>query len=77
MTPDTQRIVAEISENRRRLGSCVEHRFPSLEANWIAKYRCANCGGEADYSYIAAYCQGFKAAGGDPRDVCANIEGDA
>ncbi|MBY6243865.1 hypothetical protein [Methylosinus sp. Sm6] len=64
----------EAQENIARLRACHGHRFPPLEADWQKKYRCEACGGEAKAEYVASYCEGFAAAGGDPRTICANIQ---
>jgi hypothetical protein len=67
----------EVQANLARLRSCGRHRFPPLTGEFPKKYRCEFCGGEAGVDYVTAYAAGFKAAGGDPKDVCSNIDGEA
>jgi hypothetical protein len=72
---EAKRWLAEERENTAKLKACVAHRFPPLVAEWGHKYRCERCGATAKSEYVIAYCDGVKAAGGDPREICANVDG--
>ncbi|WP_457798107.1 hypothetical protein [Methylocystis sp. S23] len=74
---DLKRWLAEEKENLARRRACPGHRFPLLVAEWDRKYECSVCGATAKAEYVMQYCEGFKAAGGDPRVVCSNVEGEA
>lgn len=65
---------AQVKANLARLRTCEGHRFPPLTAEFRRKYRCEVCGGEAEVDYVLAYCDGYRAAGKNPSEVCSNIE---
>lgn len=73
---EIKQYLAEHKENIAKRRACPGHRFPPLVAEWDHKYECSVCGATAKSEYVVDYCEGYKAAGGDPREVCANVEGD-
>lgn len=66
--PDYKAIFAEVQENSRRLAACTQHRF-NKEVSFGKPWLCQSCGGRMDAGQVLAYCEGFKAAGGDPTAV--------
>ena len=73
MTRDRMKeIWASVQDNHRRLRECPKHSFPPLVSEYGKKYVCAVCGGSAEYSYLSAYCEGYKAAGGATNDIVPN-----
>lgn len=71
---EAKELFETIKANHAALNGCAVHKFPPLTADLRRKYRCENCGGEADAGLVLSYCRGFKAAGGDPCLVCENFE---
>lgn len=63
------RIAEEVKANNRRLASCDQHMFPIQARKFREKFQCFHCKGEMDAGRVISYCQGFEAAGGDPRRV--------
>lgn len=59
-----------------RLDGCARHRFELGDPPYRfgAKFTCTVCGGEMDAVQAFRYCQGYKAAGGDPNDVIPGYE---
>jgi hypothetical protein len=74
---DLRKELQRARENEQRLRSCRKHTFKLLSSAEQARYLCAHCGGQAEGDYMRAYCEGVRAAGGDPLIVCANFEADA
>lgn len=62
-------IAAEVKENHRKRRSCPQHRFPPAESKWHRKVVCLRCSGWLTMSDALAYCEGFRAAGGDPEEI--------
>ena len=65
---DGKKLLAEIKANRKALAECSTHLFPDPYA-FGKKVTCARCGGSLGAVEASAYCDGFKAAGGDPGEV--------
>ena len=77
MTPEESRALFEqVKANRPKLDACPKHRFDVGDPPYRfgAKFTCTNCGGEMDAVQAFRYCQGFKAAGGDPNEVIPGYE---
>jgi len=76
MTIDTKALLAEVQANRAKIDSCARHRFEIGDPPYRfgAKFECTNCGGTMDAVQAFRYCQGYKAAGGDPNDVIPGYE---
>lgn len=55
-----------VKENGKVLINCKQHSF-SFDLN--DKLKCKNCGGFMRIDLIFAYQNGFKAAGGNPKDI--------
>lgn len=70
MALDASQMLAEIKQNHRNLNRCPQHLFPFKESNLGQKHSCANCGGTMRLTEISYYCRGYKAAGGDPNEIC-------
>lgn len=73
---DLKLLWEEVKANAVRLRACGGHRFGPLVRDHKTRYRCAVCMGEAEFEYVLAYCEGFAAAGGDPKEVAPNYEKD-
>lgn len=71
MTIDVKAIFAEVQANHARLAGCPRHHFPAA-APFGKPWVCADCGGRMPAGDVLAYCDGFRAAGGDPRAVWAS-----
>ena len=71
---DVKAILTGIHENNERLQSCDAHRFPEGNGTFGARFRCEKCAGEVDAVALINYCEGFRAAGGDPRTVWPSFE---
>lgn len=67
-------LMIALKENRERLDNCQKHRFEvgPPPYRFGMKLLCVNCKGELDAVQAFRYCQGYKAAGGDPNDVIPN-----
>lgn len=76
MTIDTKALLAEVQANRAKIDSCARHRFEIGDPPYRfgAKFERTNCGGTMDAVQAFRYCQGYKAAGGDPNDVIPGYE---
>lgn len=76
MTIDSKAILAEIKANRAKLDGCARHRFELGDPPYKfgQKFTCSNCGGTMDAVQAFRYCQGFKAAGGNPNEVIPGYE---
>lgn len=77
MDIDNGTLIAEIKENHAKLNGCARHCFdnetkPPLP--FAMRLTCRNCGGNMDAVQAFRYCQGFKAAGGNPNDVMPGYE---
>lgn len=66
---NTKEIMRQVHENRVKLLACSAHYFPQMISEPGKPFKCARCGGEVDGSYLLAYCEGFRHAGGDPGAV--------
>lgn len=62
-------IAAGVIANSARLKNCSRHMFPIQDRKPGQKFTCFHCKGEMDAGRVISYCEGFKAAGGDPREV--------
>lgn len=69
MNEEFRKILAEIKANSAKLDSCKLHKFDRLERTPGKKFTCQNCDGEVNVTFVHAYIQGYKAAGGDPNDI--------
>ena len=68
-------LLNEIKENNMKLDGCKRHRFEFDGIPVIgSKLTCKKCGGKMDTVQAYRYCQGYKAAGGNPNDVIKNFE---
>lgn len=65
---DGKKLLAEVKANRKRLNECSKHRFPDPYV-FGQKVTCDRCKGVMMATEASAYCDGFKAAGGDPGEV--------
>lgn len=65
---DGKKVLAEIKANRKRLADCPAHLFPD-PYQFGKKVTCARCHGSLGAIEASSYCDGFKAAGGDPGAV--------
>lgn len=77
MNPEESReLLAKVQANRARLDGCARHRFEIGDPPYRfgQKFECVNCGGEMDAVQAFRYCQGYKAAGGNPNDVIPGYE---
>lgn len=77
MTPEESRALFEqVKANRAKLDACQKHHFNIGDPPYRfgAKFTCTNCGGEMDAVQAFRYCQGFKAAGGNPNEVIPGYE---
>lgn len=52
MSESSIEIMERVNENTKRRESCTGHEFESLR---IGKYKCKNCGCEADVAYVVGY----------------------
>jgi hypothetical protein len=75
--PELKALWEKAKDDYARLRACPRHRFLPVFSEQPKKYRCETCDGEANTEYVMAYCAGFRAAGGDPREVCSSINGEA
>ena len=73
---ETYNLLSEVIENRDKLDNCVKHSFGELPApmNFGQKLRCTICSGTMDAVQAFRYCQGFKAAGGNPSEIINGFE---
>lgn len=64
--------LAAIRDRLNRADACPKHRYEVGPGPYAmgTKYRCVHCGDERRMHEIGQYVRGYKAAGGDPRDVC-------
>ena len=62
-------------ENSRKRSECKRHSVSAFERNLGQRFTCSVCGCNADLSYVAAYADGYKAAGGNPNDIVPNYGG--
>lgn len=65
---DYRKILVEVKANRKRLNECGCHHFPDPYV-FGQKVTCDRCKGVMMATEASAYCDGFKAAGGDPGAV--------
>jgi hypothetical protein len=73
MTPETiNAMMDEIQANQKALNGCPRHLFIRPDKGWRIgqKITCENCKGVVSNVYMGNYIQGYKAAGGDPKDIC-------
>ncbi len=63
---------AAIKARAAREIACPKHRYEIGPGPYSmgAKYKCIHCGTEKRMHEIGDYVRGYKAAGGDPLDVC-------
>lgn len=74
---DSKSILGKIKENHERINSCKKHAFDFPKDRPLGfgeKLVCLNCGGAMDAIEAFRYCQGFKAAGGNPNEIIENFE---
>jgi hypothetical protein len=70
-------VMAAIKANHEALDKCPKHAFAyptERRLNFGEKLTCRNCGGLMDAVQAFRYCQGFKAAGGNPNEVIEGFE---
>lgn len=71
----TDSLLIEIRQNKSKLNGCKRHKFDlNIPFQVGQKYECKNCGGRESGPAILVYCQGYKAAGGNPNDIVENFE---
>lgn len=70
---DAATIVEEVRANHERLRACPRHRFPD-RTEFGKPWVCEVCAGSMVITAALAYCHGFKAAGGDAREIWAFYE---
>lgn len=63
---------AEIQARAARERACPKHRYEIGPGPYTmgVKYQCAHCGAQKRMMDIGDYIAGYKAAGGDPLDIC-------
>lgn len=65
---DTAAVIAEVQENARRMLACPRHRFPD-RTEFGKPWVCEVCLGHMPITAALAYCHGYRAAGGDAREI--------
>lgn len=73
----SKETLKKIQENSKRLDSCPVHEFIYPRDRYLRlseKLTCRNCGGEMDAVQAFRYCQGYKAAGGNPCEIIEGFE---
>lgn len=65
---DTAGILAQVRENATRLLACPRHRFPD-RTEFGKPWVCEVCQGHMQITAALAYCHGYRAAGGDAREI--------
>lgn len=69
-TGEIDDIWRSVKANRAKLKSCKRHGFTGGKiTNLGDKYRCLHCGGTESLSNVAAYIEGYEAAGGNADDI--------
>lgn len=68
MPVDFEAIRARVARER----ACPKHRFEIGDGPYAmgVKYQCVHCGTQKRLMDIGDYMRGYKAAGGNPKDVC-------
>lgn len=69
MTIDAKQIMQNIMKNNETLRSCLCHKFIDEKVTIGQKITCVNCGGKMRLTDIGNYLAGYKAAGGDVKNV--------
>jgi hypothetical protein len=69
VTIDFRAIAAEVKENLRKRRACPQHLFPPAEAKMQTRVVCTRCTAWLGTCDALAYCEGFRAAGGDTDEV--------
>lgn len=54
---EVKEIFSKIRSNKKKLSECDKHEFKATDKP--LKYKCKNCGGEADIAFVEGYKQGF------------------
>ncbi len=78
---EIDQIIRDVKDNQARLEACPKHRFTNVgcrDEGYSRPYRsrqCEHCGGKMEDSDIMHYARGYKAAGGNPADVCVFFDG--
>ncbi|MGG5810966.1 hypothetical protein [Falsiroseomonas sp. CW058] len=69
--------LAEIQARVARERACPKHRFEIGAGPYAmgVKYQCAHCGAQKRLMDIGDYIAGYRAAGGDPNDICPDWKG--
>lgn len=60
MNEESIAIMQQINNNNAKRASCTGHDFENYS---FLKYRCKNCGYEADGDYVAGYSDAIKHLG--------------
>jgi len=68
---------AEIQARVARESACPRHRFEIGSGPYAmgARYECVHCGASKRLFEMGDYIRGYQAAGGDPKDICADWKG--
>ena len=72
----TENLWQEVKENHAKLYNCPKHKFPEMTKVMAISNKliiCENCGGGMRSIDIQKYCRGYKAAGGNPDDICKGV----
>ena len=54
---EVEEIFKKIRSNKKKLSECDRHVFKATDKP--LKYKCQNCGGEADIAFVEGYEQGI------------------
>lgn len=73
---EAREMFEAVKANRAKIDGCARHRFEIGDPPYTfgQKFTCSNCGGTMDAVQAFRYCQGFKAAGGNPNEVIPGYE---
>lgn len=71
---DVKAILGTIHANNERLQSCDLHRFAEGSPGLGKRFTCLKCAGDVDASALLNYCEGYRHAGKDPRDIWPSFE---
>ncbi len=76
MNTRTNKILAEIRNNSKKLSSCERHKFTGERMPPRNTHKCIKCEGEMKGGEVLWYITGYEAAGGDANDIFPNWHGE-
>lgn len=68
---ELETMIKDARAMAERIRNCPKHRFPASAKNYRLgeSLTCLNCKGRLTLIEVGNYVRGYKAAGGDPKDV--------